>query len=95
MTICFFFFFYQKKGAAYIVASYAEKLEKEKLWRSGPGATPLHNTSRSKYAQVHQQDDHHHGAHVPLTNASYTYPYNGASNSFGGSTPHHHVPTPV
>jgi hypothetical protein len=95
MTI--FFFFFSKKGAAYIVASYAKKLENEKSWRSGPGVTPLHNTTGSKYTHVQQQDNH--GAHVPLTNPSlaYDYPYSGANNSFGGATPmpHHHAPTSV
>lgn len=73
--------------AAYIVASYAKKLDHEKSWRSGPGSTPLHDTSKSKYTHV-QQQDHHHGAHVPLTN---TYPYSGADHSFGASTHHHHT----
>jgi len=76
--------------AAYIVSSYADKLEKEKAWRSGPGITPMHNTSKSKYVHVEQQD--HYAANVPFTN---TYPYSGAGNSFGASTPHHHVTTSV
>lgn len=84
MTILFFLS--KKKGAAYIVASYAKKLEIEKSWRSGPGVTPLHDTSRSTYTHVQHQDDH--GANVPLTNA---YPYSGANNSFGRSTPHNHA----
>jgi hypothetical protein len=79
-----FFFLSKKKGAAYVVASYATKLENEKSWRSSPGVTPLHDTSRTNYTYVQQQDDH--GANVPLTNP---YPYGGANNSFGGSTPHH------
>jgi len=79
--------------AAYIITSYAKKLENEKSWRSGSGVTPLHDTSRSKYTHVHQQDDHHHhGANVPLT-ASYAY--GDASHSFGGSMPHHHTATSV
>jgi len=68
--------------AAYIVSSYAKKLEQEKSWRSG------RDTSGSKYTHV-QHDDH--GANVPL---SYNYPYNHANNSFAGSTPHYH-PTSV
>lgn len=86
------YLFISKKGAAYIIASYAKKLENEKSWRSGPGVTPLHDTSRSKYTHVHQQDDHHHGANVPLT-ASYAY--GDTSHSFGGSKPHHHDRTAV
>jgi len=79
--------------AAYIVASYAKKLEIEKSWRSGPGATTLHDTSTSKYTHVQQQDDH--GANVPLANASHAYPYSGADNSFGGSTPYRYIATSV
>jgi hypothetical protein len=85
--------FFFLKGAAYIVASYAEKLENEKSWRSGPGATPLRDTTSSKYAHVQQQDDH--GVNVPLTAASYPYPYRDGNNSFAGSTPHHHTATSV
>jgi hypothetical protein len=92
-----FFFLISKKGAAYIVASYGDKLEKEKSWKSGPGdsITPLDDASGSKYTQVEQQDNH--GAHVPLTNVTYDYSYSDANNSFGGATPthHHHAPTSV
>jgi len=89
------FFFFLKTGAAYIVHSYAKKLENEKSWRSGPGAAPLHDTSKSTYTHVQQQD--HHGAHIPLTGitASYDYPYSGANHSFGGTKPHHHAVVPV
>ena len=86
-------FYFILKGAAYIVASYAEKLEKEKAWRTGPSVAPLRDTSGLKYTHVDQQDDH--SAHVPLTNASYAYAYNDADHSFGSSTHHHHTTTSV
>lgn len=79
------------KGAAYIVASYAGKIENEKSWRSGPGATPLRDTAgNSNYAHVREQD----GTNVPLA-SSHAYPYGDASHSFGGSASHHHVTTSV
>jgi hypothetical protein len=89
------FFSFKTKGAAYIVTSYADSLKKEHTWRSGPGVAPLRDASGSKYVHVEQQD-HDHSTNVPLNNVPYSsYPYNNTSNSFGGTTHHHHTATPV
>jgi hypothetical protein len=66
--------------AAYIVSSYAQKLQNEKTWRSGPQvvAIPMNNNSGPKYAHVKQEDESR-----PFTGAS--YPYRDADHSFGNS----------
>jgi hypothetical protein len=69
--------------AAYIISSYARKLQSEKTWRSGPEVVvvPLNSNSGPKYAHVKQDDESH-----PLTGASYAaYPYKDASHSFGNA----------
>jgi hypothetical protein len=67
--------------AAYIVTSYAKKLQDEQAWRSGPGVAPPPDAAGSKYAHVHGDD------HIPLTGPSYAY--SDASHSFGSAAPHH------
>ncbi len=89
-------FFYKKKGAAYIVASYAEKLQNEKSWQFGSRVVPLSDTSGPKYPHVTVQQQDHHDADASLTNAPYTYyPYNDTNNSFRDSTSHYHTTTAV
>ncbi|KAI0292550.1 hypothetical protein BC826DRAFT_969518 [Russula brevipes] len=66
--------------AAYIVSSYAKKLKDEKAWRSGPGVGVVHPPAGPKYTHVKPDE---HDSHIPLTGASYSYPYNDAGHSFG------------
>ena len=68
-----------QKGAAYIVTSYAKKLQNEQAWRSGPGvgAPPPQATSGPKYTNVQEED------HIPLTGPHHNYPYSDTNHSFG------------
>ena len=75
--------FYFPQGAAYIVTSYAKKLKEHTLWRSGPGIAPVHPAPGPGYAHVKHDD---HESNIPLTNASYTYPYKDTNHSFGART---------
>jgi len=76
--------------AARIVSGYAQKLNDERTWRSGPGVTVTANVG-PRYTHLNQ-DDHEH--HIPLTSAPYVYPYSNTNNSFGHAT-HHHNPSAV
>jgi len=60
--------------AAYIVASYAQKLKDEQAWRAGPGVAPPREAPGPKYAHVQEED------HIPLTGG---YPYSDTNHSFG------------
>jgi hypothetical protein len=61
--------------AAYIVTSYARKLQEQQLWRSGPGIAPVHDHG-PKYAPVRGDQE----SNIPLTGP---YPYRDTSHSFG------------
>ena len=63
-------------GAAYIVTSYAKKLQEEQAWRSGPGVSPPPEASGPKYTHVEEED------HIPLTGG---YPYSDTNNAFGAA----------
>ena len=63
------------QGAAYIVTSYAKKLQEQRLWRSGPGIAPVHDHG-PKYAPVRGDQE----SNIPLTGP---YPYRDTSHSFG------------
>ncbi|KAH9956187.1 hypothetical protein BC827DRAFT_1233402 [Russula dissimulans] len=62
--------------AARIVSGYAQKLNNEQT-NVGP-----------KYSNVNREDPEHQ---IPLAGASYAYPYNDTSNSFGRASHNHYT----
>jgi hypothetical protein len=80
LTRTLFFF---SQWAAYIVTSYAKKLQEQQLWRSGPGIAPMHDHG-PKYAPVRGDQE----SNIPLTGPSHSYPYRDTSHSFGNAAHH-------
>jgi len=65
--------------AAYIVTSYAKRLQEQTAWRSGPGIVPPVHASGPRYVHVGDEE-----SHIPLAGPS--YPYKDSHHSFGART---------